>query len=192
MDTFNEIHAQLSKIPGLCESIGMEKAMQFVRIASRLKDSITVAQPPRHDATEPPELIPDEIHKFLAGATEMPADFVDGCWKAFRSLIWAYDENGKTKGADAEAFKKHGLDHLLSSRMLFPPTYYCTTPGCVNTGLLRDKDAASNVVLYTLSDGACPTFAHHLSCSGTGYLFILEVAQSDICLFPRLQSTVLP
>ncbi|KAF8175739.1 hypothetical protein K438DRAFT_1727646 [Mycena galopus ATCC 62051] len=122
--------------------------------------------PPHHDATKPPELIPDEIHNFLAGATEMPVDFVDGCWKAFGSLIWAYNENGKTKGADAEAFKKYGLDHLLSSCMLFPPTYYCTTDGCVNSGLLCDKDTASNVVLYTLSDGACPTFAHHLSCSG--------------------------
>ena len=31
MDTFNEIYAQLSAVPGLCDSIGMEKGMQFIR-----------------------------------------------------------------------------------------------------------------------------------------------------------------
>ncbi|KAJ7815073.1 hypothetical protein B0H13DRAFT_1924415 [Mycena leptocephala] len=42
-------------------------------------------------------------------------DYVDGCWKAFSDLVWSYDEAGKTKGADTEAFKKHGLDNLLGS-----------------------------------------------------------------------------
>jgi hypothetical protein len=27
MDTFNEVYVQLSKVPGLCDSIGMDKAM---------------------------------------------------------------------------------------------------------------------------------------------------------------------
>ncbi|KAJ7937627.1 hypothetical protein B0H13DRAFT_1588398 [Mycena leptocephala] len=49
--------------------------------------------------------------------------------------------------------------------MLLPPSHYCSTPGCNNENLLRDKDGPSKVVLYTLSDGACATFATHLSCS---------------------------
>ncbi|KAJ7761625.1 hypothetical protein DFH07DRAFT_716545, partial [Mycena maculata] len=53
-----------------------------------------------------------------------------------------------------------------AARMLWQPTHYCTTPGCSNMGLLRDKDGPAKVVLYTLSDGACPTSATHLSCSG--------------------------
>ncbi|KAJ6509842.1 hypothetical protein DFH09DRAFT_854207, partial [Mycena vulgaris] len=51
-----------------------------------------------------------------------------------------------------------------ASRMLFPPSHYCTTPRCTNK-LLRDKDGASKAILYTLSDGACATFTSHLSCS---------------------------
>jgi hypothetical protein len=59
MDTFNEVYAQLSKVPGLCDSIGMDKAMQFIRIAARLKVTITASQPPHHDAIAAPDTIPD-------------------------------------------------------------------------------------------------------------------------------------
>ncbi|KAJ7740795.1 hypothetical protein B0H16DRAFT_1273942, partial [Mycena metata] len=69
-------------------SIGMEKAIKFIRMASRLKDSITSAQRPTHDASQAPDEIPGEIRDFLSAATDMPLDFVDGCWKAFANLIW--------------------------------------------------------------------------------------------------------
>ncbi|KAJ7699251.1 hypothetical protein B0H17DRAFT_926597 [Mycena rosella] len=165
MDTFTGIYAKLTAVPGLCDSIGMEKAMEFVRLAARLRDTITVVQSKDHDVEEASEQIPDGMRDFLGSAMNMPLDFVDRCWKAFGSLIWRYDENGETKGTDAEAFRKHGLDNYFSSRMLFPPSHYCSTPGCTNTRLLRDEDGPSKVVFYTLSDGACTTFATHLSCS---------------------------
>jgi hypothetical protein len=107
------------KVPGLCDSIGMDKAIQFIRIAAHLKDAITASQPPHHDATAAPDTIPDNIQEFLGSSTDMPINFVDGCWKAFGNLIWEYDENGKTKGADAQAFTKHGLDHLLCNYCAF-------------------------------------------------------------------------
>ncbi|KAJ7629156.1 hypothetical protein DFH06DRAFT_1141160 [Mycena polygramma] len=144
MDNFNEIHAALSSVPGLCESIGMEKAMVFVRLASRLKDSILAAQPPSHPADTAPTAseIPEAIRTFLGGAVELPDEYIDGCRKAFGNFIW-----------------------LKAARMLYPPTHYCTTPNCIITSLLRDKDGPSKAVLYTLSDGACPTFATHLTCA---------------------------
>ncbi|KAJ7739196.1 hypothetical protein B0H16DRAFT_1891141 [Mycena metata] len=95
-----------------------------------------------------PDEIPGKIRDFLSAATDMPLDFVDGCWKAFANLIWEYDD-GKTKGADAEAFKKHGLDHLFCNGLVT---------------VLRVLPPYSSVQ-YTLSDGACATFANHLSCS---------------------------
>ncbi|KAJ7444455.1 hypothetical protein FB451DRAFT_75782, partial [Mycena latifolia] len=115
MDNFNEIYATLSTVPGLCDSIGMEKAMAFVRLAGRLKDTITTAQPPSHDAAEAPQELPDGIRTFLSSAVDLPTEYIDGCWKAFGDLIWTYDEDGKTKGSDAEAFKKYGL--AVASRM---------------------------------------------------------------------------
>lgn len=113
MDTFNELYAQLSTVPGLCDSIGMEKGMAFIRLAARLKDAIIAAQPAKHDANQAPEDIPEPIHEYLAAATELPLEFVDGCWKAFAGLAWRYDEKGKPQGTDAQAFKRHGLDDLL-------------------------------------------------------------------------------
>ncbi|KAJ7862197.1 hypothetical protein B0H13DRAFT_1900205 [Mycena leptocephala] len=78
------IYASLSAVPGLCDSIGMEKGMQFIRLAARLKDKIITAQPPSHGAAEPPADIPDDIRTFLSAAVDLPMDYVDGCWKAFR------------------------------------------------------------------------------------------------------------
>ncbi|KAJ7473207.1 hypothetical protein FB451DRAFT_1174869 [Mycena latifolia] len=94
IDNFNEIYATLSTVPGLCDSIGMEKAMAFVRLAGRLKDTITTAQPPSHDAAEAPQELPDGIRTFLGSAVDLPTEYIDGCWKAFGDLIWTYDEDG--------------------------------------------------------------------------------------------------
>ncbi|KAJ7701076.1 hypothetical protein B0H17DRAFT_1195372 [Mycena rosella] len=44
MDTFNEIYTQLDSVPGLCDTIGTEKGMQFIRLAARLKDAIITAR----------------------------------------------------------------------------------------------------------------------------------------------------
>ncbi|KAJ7704573.1 hypothetical protein B0H17DRAFT_1326646 [Mycena rosella] len=44
MDTFNEIYTQLNSVPGLCDTIGTEKGMQFIRLAARLKDAIITAR----------------------------------------------------------------------------------------------------------------------------------------------------
>ncbi|KAJ7815535.1 hypothetical protein B0H13DRAFT_1664013, partial [Mycena leptocephala] len=61
--------------------------------------------------------------------------------------------------------------------MLFPPTKTCTTPGCMNTKLLCDKDGLQKVILFALSDGACATYAGHLHCSqcNTNYYYNYSV-----------------
>ncbi|KAF8129661.1 hypothetical protein K438DRAFT_869486 [Mycena galopus ATCC 62051] len=43
MASMEEVHDFLSKIPGLVESVSMEKAMAFIRLAARLKDEIILA-----------------------------------------------------------------------------------------------------------------------------------------------------
>ncbi|KAJ6564549.1 hypothetical protein B0H19DRAFT_1068086 [Mycena capillaripes] len=49
------------------------------RLAARLKDKIISAQPPSHDAADPPANIPDGIRAFLGAAVDFPMDYVDGC-----------------------------------------------------------------------------------------------------------------
>ncbi|KAJ7480388.1 hypothetical protein B0H11DRAFT_1915351 [Mycena galericulata] len=87
MDIFNEIYATLNAIPSLCDTIGIEKAMAFVRLAAQLKDSFLTAQPPSHEAEEAPDLISESIRAFLGSAIELPIEYIDGCWKAFGNFI---------------------------------------------------------------------------------------------------------
>ncbi|KAJ6564878.1 hypothetical protein DFH09DRAFT_1475350 [Mycena vulgaris] len=164
MSSMDEVLQFLSKVPGLKEAIGMDKAMAFVRLAALLKDEIILAQKSSYDPSTAPNELPEHVRTFLGGATDMPDQFVTGCWAAFNQTIWAYEAVGSSSGKDAQMFRDFGLDHLLSARMLFPPSKTCTTPGCLNTSLLREKDGLAKVVLFTLSDGACATYAGHLHC----------------------------
>ncbi|KAJ6562697.1 hypothetical protein DFH09DRAFT_1478636 [Mycena vulgaris] len=164
MSSMDEVLQFLSKVPGLKEAIGMDKAMAFVRLAALLKDEIILAQTSSYDPSTAPNELPEHVRTFLGGATDMPDQFVSGCWAAFNQTIWAYEADGSSSGKDAQMFRDFGLDHLLSARMLFPPSKTCTTPGCLNTSLLREKDGLAKVVLFTLSDGACATYAGHLHC----------------------------
>ncbi|KAJ7788390.1 hypothetical protein B0H13DRAFT_2395046 [Mycena leptocephala] len=174
MSSMEEVYEFLSKVPGLKESVGMDKVMSFVRLASRLKDEISLAQDATHDPSQAPSELPEHVRSFLGGAIDMPNDFVSGCRAA--------EEDGSSAGKDAQMFREFGLDHLLSARTLFPPSKTCTTPGCMNTKLLREKDGISKVVLFTLSDRACATFAGHLHCPHQSHIPFKYTKSSIICV----------
>ncbi|KAJ7051020.1 hypothetical protein C8F01DRAFT_1343341 [Mycena amicta] len=159
MDTFNDIYKHLNAVPGLCDSVGMEKSIAFICLAARLKDTIIVVQPPTYDATTPPLELPDNISSFLSSASNISPTFVHGCWTAFSSLIWTYEDE-----RIAKTLKQDGLENSLSGKMLYPPIHYCTAAGCTSKSQLRQKHDAINIVLYTLADGACASFAHTLTC----------------------------
>ncbi|KAF7308041.1 hypothetical protein MKEN_01166400 [Mycena kentingensis (nom. inval.)] len=160
MDTFTEIYKRLSVVPGLCDTIGMEKSIAFIRMAAKLKEAIIIAQPPNHNPDAPPDTLPDNIASFLSSASGICPQFVHGCWEAFGSLIWVYEGDERI----VKALKQTGLDGSLSGRLLFPPKQVCDAPDCTNRKVLRSKSEPSSVVLYTLADGACATFAHCLTC----------------------------
>lgn len=103
----------MSRVPGLKEAIGMDKAMAFVRLASRLKDEIILAQEATHNPSQTPAELPEHVRSFLGAATDMPDEFVSGCWATFSQTIWAYDADGASAGNDAKMFREFGLDHLL-------------------------------------------------------------------------------
>ena len=60
MDSFNDIHAMLEQVPVLASSIGMEKGMAFIRLATWLKDEILLKQKATHDPRQPPPNIARE------------------------------------------------------------------------------------------------------------------------------------
>ncbi|KAK7014291.1 hypothetical protein R3P38DRAFT_3401050 [Favolaschia claudopus] len=100
MTTMQEIHTFLSRIPGLSEAVTMDKAMSF------LKDEIIVAQEADYDPANPPPKIPEYVRSFLGCATEMPDEFVSGCWTAFQDTIWTYDESGESTDIAARTLSK--------------------------------------------------------------------------------------
>lgn len=189
-DSFSEIHAILDRIPGLVNSIGMEKGMAFIRLATQLKDEIASKQKVGYDVSEPPHTLPHNVHEFLSEAIDIPSEYVQGCWTAFAHTIWQRDTNGDSRGEDAKLFKQYGLQGLLcetyviafsslnscklctAARTLFPPTRVCTNPDCAKQeSPLRRKDEPRKVVLFTLNEGACATYSIHLVCHSTLHVF---------------------
>ncbi|KAF8207815.1 hypothetical protein K438DRAFT_1505720, partial [Mycena galopus ATCC 62051] len=73
-------------------SVEMDKAMLFVCLALCLKDEILLAQNSTHNSSQAPTNIPEHVRSFLGGATDMPDEFVLGCWEAFSKTIWTYEE----------------------------------------------------------------------------------------------------
>jgi hypothetical protein len=93
--------------------------MSFVRLASQLEDEIILAQAADYDPAAAPTEIPENVRSFLGCATDMPEDFVSGCWSAFSDTIWSYDNDGRSTGRDAQMFRDFGLDHLLCTTNYF-------------------------------------------------------------------------
>jgi hypothetical protein len=112
-DTFNEIHTMLEAVPGLSSTIGMEKAMSFVRLATKLKDEILSKQKVGHNASEAPDVLPENVKEFLGGAIDLPDEYIHGCWTAFRRTIWQRDMDDDSMGLDAKLFRDYGLEGLL-------------------------------------------------------------------------------
>jgi hypothetical protein len=110
----------LDAVPGLSSTIGMEKAMTSVRLATQLKDEILLKQKVGHDANKPPNLLPENVQEFLGCAIDLPDKYVHGCWTAFRQTIWQWGINKDSTGADAKLFKEHGLQGLLCESVIYP------------------------------------------------------------------------
>ena len=49
---------------------------------------------------------------------------------------------------------------------MYPPSFFCSTPGCTFSGPLK-KAEQRHAVLFTLGDGAVPAYHVHLYCRGT-------------------------
>lgn len=95
MDNFTEIYKQLTAVPGLCDSIGMEKSMKFILLAASWKDVILALEPPLQEVHEPPVTLPEIIRTRLGTTLQIQDEYIEGCWKAFKNVIWTY--NGNTR-----------------------------------------------------------------------------------------------
>ena len=92
-DTFETIYELLKERPGLSGAIGIENAMSFIRLATRLKEEILFKQPPGHNPSEPPDELPQNVKDFIGSAAKIPDAYVQGCWDVFRDTIWRRDKD---------------------------------------------------------------------------------------------------
>jgi hypothetical protein len=86
--TFSQIYPLLLQCPRLADSIGLERAMKFIQLASRLKRDILHSQRFDFPLTEIPSCLPPHISAFLASAVGISGPFVEACWTAFKHTIW--------------------------------------------------------------------------------------------------------
>lgn len=124
MASLSEIFSLLQRTPGLTEAIGIEKAMSFMRLASQLKNEILHAQKPTHDVSEPPGDLPDNVKEFLGDSNDMPMEFVDGCWQAFKEVVWGMDAEGNSCSEDAKLFEQYGFKGLLCVYLVLWPALW--------------------------------------------------------------------
>lgn len=105
--SISEINELLSTCPGLAESIGIQKSIRFIRITAALKTTILSQQAPSHPIESIPHSLPPDIHAFLGGAMGMSPEYITGCWDAFKTTVWDYNEEEHSKTADAKLFYDH-------------------------------------------------------------------------------------
>ena len=82
-DTFDDIRELLKKCPGLSSTIGMDKAMAFIWVTTRLKDKILSKQKADHDPNSPPNSLPANVRDFLGHTVNIPDKNMQGCWNTF-------------------------------------------------------------------------------------------------------------
>ncbi|KAE9395404.1 hypothetical protein BT96DRAFT_861954, partial [Gymnopus androsaceus JB14] len=159
------IHATytaLNATPNLTQEVTVQQLLQLISLSSQLKNDILVSQPPGHDPTKPPAVLPNHIRLFLSKISGIDLRFLDGCWSAVRSMAWeAKVDRIRFDDTDSEAWDV-GNSYELSPHTLRPPIHHCSY--CPNNSLLREHDPLHPATLHTLRHGPRPTFAGHLSC----------------------------
>jgi hypothetical protein len=123
MASFDELYSRLQAMPGLSASIGIEKAMSFIRLAAQLKNEILHVQEPTYNVNEPPSSLPEHVNSFLGASTHMPKEFVLGCWEAFRDVVWSFDTEGNACRNDVDCFEDYGLKEGLCGTICTPQNY---------------------------------------------------------------------
>ena len=112
------VYGLLTPYPELLETVTLEKALQFIRLADSLKRDILFGQKPSHNPENPPETLPDNVHSFLSSALGYPDLYIGGLWTAFRSTIWDLDHHPKVQAdADRKLFYDNQESKLSKSSM---------------------------------------------------------------------------
>ncbi|KAJ7587635.1 hypothetical protein C8J56DRAFT_1050874 [Mycena floridula] len=99
-----DILARLEADPVFTAHININTVIQYLDLASWLKNDILLTQDAKHDPKVPPAVLPPSISKFLAAACDIPSALVSCFWDNLKDTVWSQEKALSTK----VLFEKHG------------------------------------------------------------------------------------
>ena len=182
--------------------INLVQLLQFVALASRLKDAILLVQPGNFVLGSARPILSPVLQKFLSEACALPVESIVIIWKFLARTVWnmgpivlptngmnlpaLYAKFGHSKGISKYSFitiLNHV--HFVSSayHMLFLPDHHCMNTSCKRYQRLMLKKTESNqAALFTLDHGAVPIISVHLICEGLSFSSAHDLKLVLICL----------
>ena len=91
---FEELVQKLHGLPFSFQGLKWKQIVDFVTLASRLKDPILLTQPAGISVSEAPAVLPPSVVTFLqnpSATLHHPA--VENCWKTLKMKVWKYLES---------------------------------------------------------------------------------------------------
>ncbi|KAF8237251.1 hypothetical protein L208DRAFT_1517689, partial [Tricholoma matsutake] len=143
------------------QGLKWKQIVDFVTLASRLKDPILLAQPAGISVTEAPAVLLPSVAAFPASSCNLAPPAVESCWKIVKTTVWKYSESKVET-----AFAEHGVKHSLTSWTFYPPHQTCQNIGCAQhaKGQPLKKAKPREVMFYTQNKGVLPAYSVHLYC----------------------------
>jgi hypothetical protein len=106
MSELKNLLAQLKAQSDVFHSLTIGKIIQFVACAARLKDDIILTQPANISASQAPDHLPPSIKHFLGQACDIPENYTDACWNAFKDTVW--NEGSSLQDGTEHHIRRHG------------------------------------------------------------------------------------
>jgi hypothetical protein len=107
--TLGELLQQLKASPLSFDGLTWEQVIQFVTLASKVKNDIILTQPASMPESEPPAVLPPSVAAFLGDSCKLAPAHVENCWKIMKGVIWTTPPSIPVEPIFAEHGHQYGL-----------------------------------------------------------------------------------
>lgn len=124
--SIDEVYDRLAPHKELRQHVTFEKALQFIRLASGLKNDILFGQKPSHNPVEVPDLLPTNVHAFICQALQYPDSYISALWEAFKDTIWCCECHPAAQSEeDKKLFYQDEHSQLMTRARLINRGFTC-------------------------------------------------------------------
>jgi hypothetical protein len=107
--TIRQLLQQMKHIPPSSDNLTWEQVVQFVALASKVKNDIILAQPANVPESEPPDVLPPSVTAFLCDSCKLTPAHVEDCWKVMKGVVWRTPPSISIETTFAEHGHQYGL-----------------------------------------------------------------------------------